>query len=69
MDDGLSPPANTTRERSDEGRLQFRLLVTGDRWAVVALVLLGTFLLLVGPAVVGPSSMRKFLGTDAIGTL
>ncbi|PSQ28339.1 hypothetical protein BRD03_03055 [Halobacteriales archaeon QS_9_68_17] len=63
MDDGLSPPANTTRERSDESRMQFRLLITGNRWAVVALVLL------VGPAVVGSSSMRRFPGTDAIGTL
>lgn len=70
MDDGdLSPPANTRRERSDESRVQFWLLITGNRRAVVALILLGTFLLPVGLAVVGPSSMRKFLGTDAIGTL
>ena len=65
----LSPPANTMRERADESRAQMWLLITGSRWAVVALILLGTFLLLVGLAVVGPSSMEKFLGTDAVGTL
>ncbi|NHN47041.1 hypothetical protein G9464_05445 [Halostella sp. JP-L12] len=70
MDDSdLSPPADTMRERSDESRVQFWFLITGNRWALVALILLGTFLLLVGLAVIGTSSMERFIGTNAIGSL
>jgi hypothetical protein len=65
----LSTLADTMRERADESRAKVWLLITGNRWLVVGLILGLTFGLLVALYAVGPSSIRVFLTGQAIGTL
>jgi hypothetical protein len=45
-DDGLDAPADTMRERVGANRLQMWVQVDGHRWAVTALVVAATFVLL-----------------------
>ncbi len=64
-----SPPADTMRERADAGRLKMWFLLTGNRLAVAAVILLIGWAILVALAIVGPSSMRKLVTTELAGGL
>jgi len=57
------------RERADAGRLKMWFLLTGNRLAVAAVILLVGWAILVALAVVGPSSMRKLVTTQLAGGL
>lgn len=63
------PPADTMRERADAGRFRMWFLLTGNRLVVATLFLVVGWAILVGLAIVGPSSMRKLVTTELAGGL
>jgi len=57
------------RERAKTGRLRMWFLLTGNRLAVAAVILVVWWAILVALATVGPSSMRKLVTTQLAGGL
>lgn len=55
------------RERVGESRTRLWLLVTANRWLIAGIITVASFILLVLLVTVGPSSIQKFLMTNAVG--
>lgn len=65
----ISQPPETMVEQAGNNRVTQWLLITGDRRAVAAAMLVGTFVAFVIFGLYGPRSIQKFLSTGTIGTL
>ena len=57
------------QERSDTGRLWFRVLVEGNRWALVGIMLTGVVAALVGAGLLLPQAKALFTTGDPIETV
>ncbi len=57
--DELSQPEETMRERVGDSRLRHWILITGNRWVVTGLLLVGSYLLLLVFYAIGPTVARK----------
>lgn len=65
--DDFTRPAETMRERVGESRIRLWVLITANRWLIAGIITVASYLLLVFLVTVGPSSIQKFLTTDAAG--
>jgi hypothetical protein len=65
----ISQPPETMVEQVGDSRVTQWLLITGDRRAVSAAMLIGTFVVFVVLGLYGPRSMQSFLTTTAARTL
>ncbi|WP_273838692.1 hypothetical protein [Halococcus sp. PRR34] len=63
----ISQPPETMVEQAGDNRVTQWLLITGDRRAVAAAMLVGTFVAFVIFGLYGPRSIQKFLSTGTIG--
>ena len=55
------------RERVGESRTRLWFLITANRWLITGIITVVSYILLVLLVTVGPSSIQKFLTTDAAG--
>lgn len=67
--DELSRPADTMRERAEEPAVYLWLLITANRWTIVILTLIASYLVLLLFQALGPSSVQRLIETDAIETV
>ncbi|SER60289.1 hypothetical protein [Natrinema salaciae] len=65
----VSRPADTMRERVGETRVKIWFLISANRWLVTVVILAGTYALLLGCHVFGPSTSGKLLATSSIVSL
>lgn len=65
----VSRPADTMRERVGESQLKLWFLISANRWTVTAIILFGTFVLLLGLGRFGPYSIQKLLTSNAVNSV